>query len=104
LDEYERQGGSAAQFAGYIGIKYSTLANWIQNRRKQKRPEAIKSLAASPLRWIEAMVQEEQDPKKRIDRLTVYLPGGARVELTHAGQAALAAVLLRDLLTPERGC
>jgi hypothetical protein len=35
LDEWERSGGSAAQFADYVGIKYSTLANWIQNRRKQ---------------------------------------------------------------------
>src|ERR1700692_730236 len=35
LDEWERSGGSAAQFADYVGIKYSTLANWIQKRRKQ---------------------------------------------------------------------
>src|SRR5271170_2597342 len=39
LDEWERSGGSAAQFAGYVGIKYSTLANWIQKRRKQARPK-----------------------------------------------------------------
>ena len=35
LDEWGRSGGSAAQFADYVGIKYSTLANWIQKRRKQ---------------------------------------------------------------------
>src|ERR1700676_3445232 len=35
LDEWERSGGSAAQFADYVGIKYSTLASWIQKRRKQ---------------------------------------------------------------------
>ena len=28
LDEYERGGISAVQFASYVGIKYSTLANW----------------------------------------------------------------------------
>jgi transposase-like protein len=33
LDEYERSGGSAAQFANYVGIKYSTLANWIRRHR-----------------------------------------------------------------------
>jgi len=37
LDEYERSGGNAAQFANYVGTKYSTLANWIQKRRKQER-------------------------------------------------------------------
>jgi hypothetical protein len=29
LDEYERSGGSAAQSAKYVGVKYSTLASWI---------------------------------------------------------------------------
>ena len=30
-DEWERSGGSAAQFADYVGIRYSAFANWIQN-------------------------------------------------------------------------
>jgi transposase len=37
LDEYERGGISALQFANYVGIKYSTLANWIQERRGRGR-------------------------------------------------------------------
>jgi transposase len=37
LDEYERSGISGVQFANYVGIKYSTLANWIQERRGRGR-------------------------------------------------------------------
>jgi DNA-binding transcriptional regulator YiaG len=51
LDEWERSGGSAAQFADYVGIKYSTLANWIQKRREQAglqasllKPGAVNSM------------------------------------------------------------
>jgi DNA-binding transcriptional regulator YiaG len=35
LDEYERSGISGVQYAAYIGIKYSTLANWIQKRERR---------------------------------------------------------------------
>jgi len=34
LDEYERSGISGVQFAAYVRIKYSTLANWIQKRER----------------------------------------------------------------------
>ena len=56
LDEWERSGGSAAQFADYVGIKYSTLANWIQKRRKQAglkasllKPERGSGLEPEPM-------------------------------------------------------
>ena len=101
LDEYERNGGSAAQFAAYVGIKYSTLANWIQQRRKKKVASAVgvpgMSLVKRAGQWVEAVVEQE-GPKKTGDKLTVYLAGGARVELTSAAQAAIAAILLKDLL------
>src|SRR6202035_3240050 len=70
LDEWERSGGSAAQFADYVGIKYSTLANWIQKRRKQRRPPSalvkagrgVEDLPKVNGRWVEA-VMEESEPK-----------------------------------------
>jgi hypothetical protein len=37
LAEYDRSGMSAVKFAQYVGIKYSTLAYWIQSRRRRKR-------------------------------------------------------------------
>jgi len=36
LNEFERGGTSGAQFADYVGIKYSTFATWIQKRRRRQ--------------------------------------------------------------------
>ena len=107
LDEFERNGGSGAQFAAYVGIKYSTLANWIQSRRKKKESaraldDRRNDLVSGCRQWVEAIV-DNSGQSKTIEKLTVYLPGGARVELTHAGQAALAAILLKDLLMSGSG-
>ena len=72
LDEWERSGGSAAQFADYVGIKYSTLANWIQKRRKQTGPQSVfgrsqakaqMDLSKSNGRWVEAIVEKSPEPK-----------------------------------------
>jgi len=40
LDEYERSGISGVQFAAYVGIKYSTLAHWIQKRKRRQQQES----------------------------------------------------------------
>jgi DNA-binding transcriptional regulator YiaG len=46
LEEYERSGISGVQFAAYVGIKYSTLANWIQKReRRQQQEKSRKKLS-----------------------------------------------------------
>ena len=37
LEEYDRSGMSAVKFAEYIGIKYSTLAYWLQSRRERRQ-------------------------------------------------------------------
>jgi transposase-like protein len=53
LDEYERSGMSGAAFAALAGVKYPTLASWIQQRR---RNGAAASLAtAATVRWVEAV-------------------------------------------------
>jgi hypothetical protein len=36
LDEYDRSGMSGVKFAQYLGIKYSTLAHWLQSRRRHR--------------------------------------------------------------------
>jgi transposase len=35
LDEFEKSGLSAKKFAGLSGLKYQTLATWLQKRRRQ---------------------------------------------------------------------
>jgi hypothetical protein len=102
LDEFEQSGLSGQKFAQLTGLRYPTFASWVQKRRRQRgaypAPKAPPK-AADTLRWLEAVVAPGADGK--IDSgeagLVVRLPGGARLEITHAGQAALAAALLRAL-------
>jgi hypothetical protein len=89
LEEYDRSAMSGVKFAQYVGIKYSTLAYWLQSRRRHRKRERslIKAGAeteAGPSNggWIEA---------------GVYLAGGAYCQISSAGEAALAAELLGRL-------
>jgi len=40
LEEYDKSGMSAVKFAQYVGIKYSTLAYWVQSRRERQRKQS----------------------------------------------------------------
>jgi transposase-like protein len=92
LAEYERSGVSAAQFARQTGLKYSTLAYWLIRYRRSK-PQG----ARAAVRLLEAVVEENSGDKKP---LVLELPGGARMEIKDAQQAALAGALLRTLARP----
>jgi hypothetical protein len=94
LDEFERSGLSGTKFAALAGIKYQTFAAWACQRRRQRgvsAPATVKP--ADPARWLEAVVDQAQNPAV----LVLQLPGGARVEVADEKQAVLAAVLVRAL-------
>jgi transposase-like protein len=91
LAEFERSRVSATQFAKRTGLKYSTLAGWLQRYRRGK-PQG----RARQVRLLEAVVEQAQPSAA----LVVELPGGARMEVRDANQAALAAALLRSLAKP----
>lgn len=111
LDEYERQGVSAAEFATHIGVKYSTFYHWKQCRdRKRAATElqagAVSIEAPAPVArsaWIEAVAESPVAPESESlpyppdDRLPILLPGGARMEVSHRGQLPLAVRLLEML-------
>ena len=105
LDEWERSGGSAAQFADYVGIKYSTLAHWIQKRRKGtglKKPlskpgEGAVDLSKSNGRWVEAIVEKNPEPKGLESSLRIYFTAGAYCQISNAREAGLAAELIGHL-------
>src|SRR5260370_10358787 len=67
INEFERGGTSGAQFADYVGIKYSTFANWLQKRKRHQasgvgidsQNGALKSKRTAPMRWLETMVDAE---------------------------------------------
>jgi hypothetical protein len=112
LDEFERCGVSARQFAEQIGVRYQTFATWRQ-RREQKRLAngmltGLTSVTspsvptANEMRWMEAVIGGEaltpgNRPQPSNSVLHISLPGGARMEVGGVSQVVLAAELLRAL-------
>src|SRR5260370_2344714 len=63
LEEYDRSGMSGVKFAQYVGIKYSTLAYWLQSRRRHRQREKLLIKAGADTGagestggWIEAVI------------------------------------------------
>lgn len=72
---------------------------WAQKRRQQ--PRAVPVKPADPVQWLEAVVEQAQNPDRPNPAVIVLqLPGGVRVEVADEKQAALAAVLTRALAKP----
>lgn len=97
LDEFERSGVSAVEFARRSGLKYSTLAGWRHRHRRSKRPGPVR-----PVRLLEAVLPAASMPVPAA--LPVSLPGGARLEIACAAQLPLAAALFRELEKPAAAC
>ena len=93
LDEFERSGVSAVEFARRSGLKYSTLAGWRHRHRRSKRSGPVR-----PVRLLEAVLPTA--PLPALATLPVLLPGGARLELSCAAQLPLAVALIRELEKP----
>jgi transposase len=110
LDELERSGGSAAQFANYVGIKYSTLASWIQKRRKRvgfkkslvEPREGGRESSKSNGRWVEAIVEKNPAAQTQESSLRLHFRAGAYCEISNGREAVLAAELLGRL--GAKGC
>lgn len=103
LDEFERSGLPATKFAAHIGVKYQTLANWVQRRRKARLAKAeAGECGTGPVRWVEASVAGT--PAAPAPGLVIHVPGGARLEVHDAGQAVLAAQVLRALGSGVLAC
>lgn len=98
LLEFDKSGLSAKKFAELTGIKYQTLATWLQKRRRQSQ---VSAKAADPVKWLEAVVEQAQNPSASL-ALPVILrwPGGAQIELADVKQIPLAAALVRALAQP----
>ena len=89
-----RSGESLPRFARRTGLKYSTLANWVQRSRRSKP-----SGREPRLRLLEAVVESSQVAEAGT-ALVLQLPGGMRLEVTDERQVALAAILVRALTQP----
>jgi len=107
LAEFDRSGMSGQKFAAWAGIKYSTWANWVQQRRKKQGqvPSAPSETkpgedASNNVRWLEAVVgasTQKATVKSKTGALVVQGAGGMRIEIADEAQVKLAAQLLREL-------
>jgi hypothetical protein len=112
LDEFERGGLSGMRFAARYGLKYPTFASWVARRRRERmeagagpegEPEsdparAVQeraSTSAKRVRWLEAFADNPGAEAAPARSVMLHLPGGVRMEVAHADQAALAAALMR---------
>jgi transposase-like protein len=102
LAEYERSGMTGAQFARFVGVRYSTLMYWLQKGRKGagKGQEKASSRNDHP-RWLEAQVEEGAAAKS--ENLVVEMGAGVRILVSNRRQAALAGEVLRAIGL-GRGC
>jgi lambda repressor-like predicted transcriptional regulator len=101
LAEYEKSGMSGAAFAEHVGVKYTTLASWIQKKRGRAQAEPEKALRENqPVQWVEAVVagiSTSQRAEESGTGLMIRLGGGALMEIADSKGAILAAEVLRHL-------
>jgi hypothetical protein len=107
VDEFEKSGLSAAQFARLTGVNYSSFQNWVQRRRKRRASAAV----AKPggLHLVEAVVESEpvQQARPALPApaeagLLIELPGGGRMRVESPVQLRMAAELLA--MMAQAGC
>jgi hypothetical protein len=104
LEQYDRSGMSGVKFAEYVGIKYSTLAYWLQSRRRKREREKSLTKASAESEpsknngaWIEAVIEKGSGPRVQVGAIRIYFAGGAYCQISSAAEAALAAELLGQL-------
>jgi transposase-like protein len=99
LAEFERSGVSATQFAKVTGLKYSTLAGWLQ-RYRRARPKST----SKGLRLLEAVLDPGHCKEGTSNVLIVRLPGQVRVEISSLAQMPLVTELIKALQSGQAGC
>ena len=96
LEEYERSGMSGIAFAEKYGIKYTTLASWIQKKKKRTLSDQKGPEVEVGVQWVEAVVPEQRDYMEQGGPLIVRI-GGAEMEVADRKGAMLAVEVLRQL-------
>jgi transposase len=105
LDAYECSAMSGQAFAAHVGVKYPTLATWLQRRRKRDAPTAKGSTPPPPpplpIALFEAVVESGSTDCE--GALEVETAQGVKFQIRSKADVALAADLLRAL-SQGRGC
>ena len=78
-----------------VGVKYPTLALWIQQRRRNG--VAARLATAATVRWVEAVPAHEVTAPPTTGALRVQIGAAVWLELTNADQALWAGQMLRAM-------
>jgi hypothetical protein len=105
LAQFDQSGISGIQFAKLAGVKYSTLAYWLQQRRKKQKGAAQatppRGEPGPEVRWLEAVMESGSKPAdeevRKTEALVMHGPGGVWWKVEREGQARLTAEVLRHL-------
>lgn len=89
LNEFERSGMTGMQFARHVGVKYPTLMNWVQRRRREQSNDG--GVTAERGQWIEAVVEGGGGG------VVAEVPGGLILRIGGRAEAGVAAEVLRGL-------
>ena len=93
LAAFAKSGESLPRFARRVGLKYSTIARWVQSAGRSRR------IARRPkVRLFEAVVESPSAPVTKA--MLVHLAGGVHLEVANEPQARLAAILLQHYAKP----
>ena len=119
LDAYERSGLSGMKFAALHGVKYTSFANWVQQRNRHRLTAQAGACseggmgrttvpAGSSVQWWEGVVDHGAAGTDGAaagpgSGLQLHLPGGVRMEITGPDQVGWAAQLLQALAPGARG-
>jgi hypothetical protein len=76
-----------------VGVKYSTLSSWIQQRRKGRTSASLAT--SSPVHWVEAVAGHEVTPTT--GALRVQIGAAVWLEVSSAEQASWAGQILRAM-------
>jgi len=103
LDAFESSGQSASRFAAQHGIKYTTFANWVQQRRTCKGGRPGLDMATAPA--IPLLLAEVEHDTLGVAQaagpdLEILLPGGAKLRVANPAAVPLAVALIRELSRP----
>ena len=100
LAQFEQSGLSAAKFAKVAGLKYSTLAGWLQRYRRSK-PKGRRGR----LRLLEAVIDPAGSAALTAAKgVVLHLPGQVRLELSSLADVPIAAALVQALQSAAPRC
>jgi hypothetical protein len=106
LEQFDQSGTSGIQFARLAGVKYSTFAYWLQQRRKKRNaPPVTESMEprgepGPKVHWLEAVVAGEKESPpltRKTGPLVMHGPAGVWWEVNDLAQAKVAAAVLREM-------